>query len=186
VTQGHPVVERYMARFETSIRELDSTQRREIAQEIRNHIAEASAAGKGLDAVLESLGPADTLARAYAVELLVNPRDRRLAAVGGFLKMAGIVAAGSLATLLVVVTLGGFGITFVASAVTFLVIGVLEAMGIHLSGVQLAGIAPVWIIALAPVLLVIGIGCLALLTAYVRFLAHSLKRVLPRYPYGHG
>jgi hypothetical protein len=78
--QDHPVVARYMASFEASIAALDPGERLAIAQEIRNHIAEATAAGKPLDDVLRSLGPAETLARAYVVELLMNPRTQRLKA----------------------------------------------------------------------------------------------------------
>jgi uncharacterized membrane protein len=62
VKQQHPVIERYMTHLETAIGGLDPADRREVLQEIRNHIAEATAAGKSLDVVLESLGPADALA----------------------------------------------------------------------------------------------------------------------------
>ena len=61
--QQHPVIERYMTHLETAIGGLDPADRREVLQEIRNHIAEATAAGKSLDVVLESLGPADALGR---------------------------------------------------------------------------------------------------------------------------
>ena len=59
--QQHPVIERYMTHLETAIVGLDPADRREVLQEIRNHIAEATAAGRSLDVVLESLGPADAL-----------------------------------------------------------------------------------------------------------------------------
>jgi uncharacterized membrane protein len=62
VKQQHPVIERYMTHLETAIGGLDPADRREVLQEIRNHIAEATAAGRSLDVVLESLGPADALA----------------------------------------------------------------------------------------------------------------------------
>jgi len=54
MTQEHPVVERYMTHFENSIKEFDFPGQQEVAHEIRNHIAEACAAGKELDAVLAS------------------------------------------------------------------------------------------------------------------------------------
>ncbi len=75
--QRHPVVERYLTCLESAINEYEFPERQEITDEIRNHIAEATAAGQGLAAVLETLGPADVLARAYAVELGLNPRGRR-------------------------------------------------------------------------------------------------------------
>ena len=73
--QVHPVIERYLRRFETAFDEFEVADRTEIVEELRNHIAEARAAGKPLDGVLEALGSADVLARAYAVELALHPRD---------------------------------------------------------------------------------------------------------------
>ena len=94
MTQGHPVVERYLTRFEAAINEFDFPEQEEIAREIRNHIAEAHAAGEALDAVLQTLGPADVLARAYAVELALNPQNkRRVRTLGGFPRT--LVAAGT-------------------------------------------------------------------------------------------
>lgn len=43
----------------------------------QHHIAEATDAGGSLDVVLGSLGPADALGRAYAVELLLHPQNDR-------------------------------------------------------------------------------------------------------------
>ena len=98
--QGHPVVERYLACFETSINEFDFPEREEITHEIRNHIAEAHAAGEELDAVLQTLGPADVLARAYAVELALNPHaKRRVRTPGGVLKAAAAAGMRGVSTL---------------------------------------------------------------------------------------
>ena len=77
MTLGHPVVERYLTRFDAAISEFEFEEREEVTHEIRSHIAEAQAAGRALDAVLQTLGPADVLARAYAVELALNPQGRR-------------------------------------------------------------------------------------------------------------
>ncbi len=89
--QRHPVVERYLTCLESAINEYELAERQEITDEIRNHIAEATAAGQGLAAVLETLGPADVLARAYAVELGLNPRGRR--DVGALSRSPGTVAS---------------------------------------------------------------------------------------------
>jgi hypothetical protein len=93
VTQQHPVVDRYLTRFEASINEFDFPEREEITQEIRNHIAEAQAAGTALDSVLQTLGPADVLARAYAVELALHPHAKRRGTRPGAVPKA-IVARG--------------------------------------------------------------------------------------------
>ena len=178
---GHPIVDRYLTRLETAVIELNCPQPREIVDEIRNHIAEAHAAGRPLDAVLGALGPADELARAYAVELLLHPPDRRpTRAVGRFLSVAGVIAASSVATLIVVSALGAVGIGFSLSGLTVFVIGVLEATGVHLPGVEMNGIPPALPIVLGPVLLVLGIAALVGLRVYVRFIARTLRRVLGR------
>ena len=41
MTQGHPVVERYLTSFEASINEFDVPEQEAITHEIRNPIAEA-------------------------------------------------------------------------------------------------------------------------------------------------
>lgn len=178
--QDHPVVARYLATFGAAIKGIDAEERAAIEQEIRSHIAEATAAGKPLDGVLTALGPAETLARAYSVELLMNPRDQRLKSIGAFLMLAATVVAASVVTLIVVTILGSVGISFAASALVVFVIGVLETYGIHLPGVQLSGIPSEWVIVLAAPLFVIGVAALVLLTKYVRFVGRAMRKRLPR------
>ena len=180
MTQEHPVVARYMAQFEQSLREFDYPERQEAVHEIRNHVAEACAAGKQLDGVLTALGSADLLARAYAAELLLNRRtSRRMQSVVGSLKLAGLVAVVSFATFVVVGLLGTAGIGFVASGAAMIVIGVLEQAGIHLPGVQMSGVAPVWAIAFGLLVFAIGIFALVGLRAYVRFIIRAGKTFRP-------
>src|SRR5262245_18006888 len=131
VIREHPVVARYMATFGAAIKALDTGERAAIEQEIRSHIAEATAAGRPLDDVLEALGPAEALARAYAVELLMNPQNRRIQSVAGFLKLAVTVVVASFATLIVAAILGSIGITFTASGLAAIMVGMLETSGIH-------------------------------------------------------
>lgn len=180
MTEEHPVVARYLAQFEQSLRGFDYPEQQEAAHEIRNHIAEACAAGKQLDGVLRSLGSADLLARAYAAELLLNRRtSRRMQSVHGFLKVAGLVAVVSFATLVVVGILGTTGVGFVASGAAIIVIGVLEQAGIHLPGVQMSGIAPAWAITIGLLVLAIGILALLVLRTYVRFVIRAGKAFRP-------
>jgi uncharacterized membrane protein len=178
--QEHPVVARYMATLGTAIKGIDAGERAAIEQEIRSHIAEATAAGRSLDDVLTALGPADALARAYSVELLMNPRDRRLASITAFLKLAATVVVGSFATLIVVAILGSVGMSFAASGVVVFAIGVLETSGIHLPGVQLSGVPPEWVIVLAVPFFLIGVAALVLLTKYIRFVGRAMRKTLPR------
>lgn len=174
--EDNPVLARYVASFERSLEVLDAGERRAITQEIRNHVAEATAAGRSLDEVLRALGPSDALARAYAVELLLNPRDRRFAPLAAFLRLASIIAAGSFATVIVVSILGAIGISFTASGVVVFGIGILESNGIHMQGVQLSGVPPGWVIVLALPVFAVGIVALALLRRYMRFVGQAIAR----------
>jgi uncharacterized membrane protein len=179
VITEHPVVARYMAMFGASLKGIDADEHAAIEQEIRSHIAEATAAGRSLDDVLTALGPADALARAYSVELLMNPRDRRRASLAAFLKLAATVVVASFATLIVVTILGSVGLSFTASGVLVFAIGVLETYGIHLPGVQLSGIPPEWVIVLAVPFAAIGVGALVLLRKYIRFVGRTMRKRLP-------
>jgi uncharacterized membrane protein len=180
MTQEHPVVARYMASFEHGLKDFDFPGHDEVVGEIRQHIADASAAGKPLDAILQSLGPADVLARAYAVELLLRRRpSRRLQAITGFAKVTGLIAAGSFVTFVVVGLLGTMGIGFGASGVAIITIGALEQAGIHLPGVEMAGVPPALAIALGLLVLAIGAVSLIALRQYMRFVIRTLKSLRP-------
>jgi uncharacterized membrane protein len=176
----HPVVTRYMTTFDAAMTMLEAGERQAINQEIRNHIAEATAAHRSLDEVLRALGPADALARAYAVELLMHPRAQRVERRMPFFKVAALVIVGSFATLVVVTTLGAIGISFMASGFAVSAIGVLESSGIHLPGVQLSGIPPEWVIVLGVPFAAVGVAALVGLRSYIRFVAKTMRRVLPR------
>jgi len=169
-----------MTALSEAIRACEATDREEIVREIRNHIAEATAAGKPLSVVLESLGSADALARAYAVELVLHPKaSSPLNRVTRFATTAALVALGSVTTILVVGALASLGVGLVASGLAMFVIGLLEAGGIHLPGVETAGLAPVWIVSLGPVVFGAGLASLVGLRVYVRFLVRTLRTALP-------
>lgn len=181
MTQDHPPTERYVSRLEAALAGLDAAERAEIVQEIRNHVAEACAAGRPADAVLAALGPADVLARAYALELALNaPDDRRLAGFGRLLAVIALVAAGGFVTFFVVSMLFLAGVGFGAGGLAMMAIGVLEGAGIHLPGVQMNGVAPVWAVLLGAATLAVGALSFLGLYAYVRVLIRALRRVLPR------
>jgi len=179
MSEANPVIERYMASFETALQRHDLPEWKEIGADLRSHIAEALGYGKPLDEVLAALGPTDTLARAYAVELKINP-DRRRSAIGGYLSVIGILAASGVVSFIVVSALGSIAVGLFGSGVAVLVIGALEATGVHLPGVQLAGVHPLLVVALAPVLMLIGLIAGWALWLYVRTLIGMLQRALPR------
>jgi uncharacterized membrane protein len=182
MTEQHPLIERYLATLETGLKDLPSPERSDVVGEIRNHIAEATAAGKPIDAVLASLGPADDLARGYAIELLLNPRSaarKDYSRMQRFLKLAGLVAIGSLPTLIVVIILGAIGISFTASGIVIFVAGIL-ATADWLPGIVTMDVPPWVAVLLGPVLAAVGALSLVALVWYVKFMARLVRRVVPR------
>ncbi len=178
--QEHPLVERYMTAFEAALAALEVPERKEVAVEIRSHIAESLAEGKPLDTVLEALGPAEALARAYAVELTLNPRGpQRFETIGRVTRVVGLVALGSIMTMIVVGALGSIGLGFTLSGLAVVLIAGFEAMGVHLPGVEMQGIPPAAVIVLGVATFILGVGALYLLWHYMRFLVRASRRLLP-------
>lgn len=180
MTQPHPVVERYIDRFAASLAKFECAEAAEIVRDLRGHIAEAVELGKPLDDVLAAIGPAETLARAYAVELELNPRGAAHGGLTRALKVTGIVAAASLVSFVVVTALGSLGLSFVLSGVLLIVFGAFEVAGVHFPFVQTAGLSPWLFVALGPVMLAVGALALTGLWAYVRVLTRTLRAALPK------
>jgi hypothetical protein len=179
VIDTHPVVERYLARLDEHLASLTAVERQEVLHDIRSHLAEATAVGKPLDAAIEALGPADVLARAYAMELLLNPRGagRRSDRV---LKIAGLVAAATLPTALIVVVLGGVGVSFIAGGLVIVIAGIVDVFGELPSFVQTAGLPPLLTVLLGIVFTVVGVGSLLGLRKLVRFVAIAWRAMVPK------
>jgi uncharacterized membrane protein len=173
------VIERYMTHLEAAIVGLAPEDRREVLQEIRNHIAEATAAGKSLDVVLESLGPADALGRAYAVELLLHPQnDRPRHAAERWFRLVGLVVVLSIPTIVALSTLASVGISFVAGGLFAFVIGVLETTGVF-PWPDLSDVPPVVAIFLVgPGMVLIGAVALLALRLYLRFVVRAVRTAL--------
>lgn len=182
MTDAHPLVERYLAKLESGLQGLPAPERAEVVGEIRNHIAEATAAGQPIDAVLTSLGAAEDLARGYAVELLLN---RPAAASPGmtrlrrFFMLTGLIAIGSVPTFVVVVVLGSIGLTFIASGLVVFCAGILASTGWLPNNVTV-DVAPWIAVLVGPAMSLLGVAALAGLVAYVRFTARLVRRVVPR------
>ena len=110
--EEHPAVERYLAALRAGLGELSAAEREEIAHEIQAHVAEARAAGRGVDEALRSLGPADALARAYAVELLLNRRPGP-PGLGRWFRLLVVLAATGLPSLVLIPMLLTVGLVLV-------------------------------------------------------------------------
>lgn len=178
----HPLVDRYLSRLREGLAAMPAADREEVERDIRSHIAEAVAAGTPLDTVLTHLGPADTLARAYTVELLIDGARARAAGLSGFqrlLALAGLLALTSIPTIVVVSVLGSIGVSFVFSGVAIVAAGIADAAGLtRVFGLNLVlGIHPVWAVVLGPLMSVVGVACLVGLYYYLRWLAQTLIRI---------
>lgn len=181
MSEQNPVIERYMGNFQAGLQAYGLREWKEIAADLRNHIAEALEYGKPLDEVLKALGPADVLARAYAVELKMNERaDTRSKIIGRVLGVIGIIAASSVVSFIVVSALGSIAMVLVPSGLLVLVIGFVELLGVHFPGVQLAGLHPLIVVALGPLFMFVGVVAGWLLWLYLRALINMLRRSLPR------
>jgi len=181
MTGENPLVERYLAKLDAGLRDLPAAERAEVVSEIRNHIAEATAAGKPIDAVLSALGPAEDLARGYAIELLLNrpAASRDTSRTRRFLALVGLVVIGSIPTLVVVTVLGGVGIAFGAAGIIVFLAGVIATFG-WLPDYVTMDVAPWVAVLIGPMLAIAGGASLALLVWYVRFTARLVRRVIPK------
>ena len=178
----HPLVDRYLTHLREGLAAMPTTDREEVERDIRSHIAEAMAAGTPLDTVLTHLGPADALARAYTVELLLDGSRSKAAGLSWFqrlLALAGLLVLTSIPTIVVVAVLGSIGISFTLSGFAVLAAGLANAAGLtQVFGYDLVlGIHAVWAVVLGPLMTVAGIACLIGLYYYLRWLAQTLIRV---------
>lgn len=173
----HPVASRYLDSLNASLSSLSPVDRQEIVAEIGQHIRDSVASGKPLDEVLVSLGPVEQLARAYQVELLVNPRQVGHGWMSRGISLLGLVIMGSLPTFLITVVLGAVGFSFsisgiaVFSACLFLLMGGVLPPGVHVEGDPWLGIA------IGPLLTAGGALCLWLLYHYIRFVIRLIVMV---------
>jgi len=175
------IVDKYLAALDAALTNLAPAEREEVVAEIRQHIADATAAGKPIDAVLAALGPVDALARAYQLELLVTPRpgaperprsDR-------WLKIIGLLALGSLPTFIIVIVLGTIGLSFTVTGVALVLAGAADSAHVLPAWVNMDA-EPWFAIIVGVALFVLGLlsswGCYG----YLRFCIRVVKRVTLR------
>jgi uncharacterized membrane protein len=178
----HPIVDRYLAHLREGLAAMPAADREEVERDISSHIAEAMAAGTPLDTVLTHLGPAEALARAYTVELLLDGPRSKAAGLSWFhrlLALAGLLVLTSIPTIVVVSVLGSIGISFTLSGFAVLIAGIADAAGLtRVLGYDLViGIHPIWAVVLGPLMTIGGVACLIGLFYYLRWLGQTLIRV---------
>ena len=176
--QENPIISQYMASLEAGLAGLNETDRAEVVRDIRSHIAEAVAAGQPLERVLGSLGSAESLARAYTMELLIKKPSAFKAPGNRALRIAGLVLVGGIPTIVAFAVLGVVGVTFSLTGVVLLLAG----------KAALTEALPWWItmdadprlaVMLGPVMSAVGLALLGGLWLYVRMATSVVRRVLP-------
>ncbi|HEY3365671.1 MAG TPA: hypothetical protein VGK74_11500 [Symbiobacteriaceae bacterium] len=178
--EQNPIVARYLSQFRAGLKRLPEAERSEVVDEINSHIAEAVAAGGSLAEVLERLGPADRLARAYAAEALLGLGQPTL---GRWLKAAGVLAGFSLSSLFIIPVLGTFGVIVPIAAVWGVLANVLQFFypAGHFGGTYISGAGPAATLVLGlaadVILFAVGIGAFRLLKAYMRLLIKTMRNV---------
>jgi uncharacterized membrane protein len=180
MNQTHPVVDRYLARLTENLATLPASDRQEILHDIRSHLAEATAAGRSIESALETLGPADALGRAYSVELMLNPRRPMSSRAAYRLKVAGLIAAGSLPTLLIVILLGGVGGTMVLTGIVAAAASVVDAFGELPPWIQTSGVPPAVLLSIGAAMMLVGLMGLFGLRRFMRFVAATWRATLPK------
>jgi uncharacterized membrane protein len=176
MSETHPVIERYLTRLNESLLTLPPADRQEILHDIRGHLVEATAGARSLESTLEALGPADALGGAYTVELMLNPRRPMSSRAAYRLKVAGLIAAGSLPTLFVVLLLGGVGGTLVLGGFVAAVAGVVDAFG----ELPPSGMAPAILLSIGVAMVLVGLMGILMLRRFVRFVATMWRATLPK------
>jgi uncharacterized membrane protein len=176
----HPLVERYLTHLSSNLGRMAAVDREEVVQEIRAHIADATRAGKPLDVVLEALGPADVLARAYNVELLLHPREPVKAAPRAerYLAITALVAIGSIPTLVITVVLGAIGVSFTLAGVAVFVAGLMGVAGTLPWWISM-DVPPVFAVAGGPIMASVGVLAIMGLVFYLRLVARTVRKVIP-------
>ena len=173
-----PPVARYLARLREELAAVPDPERTEIVREIEQHIADAVASGRSIDGVLSALGPADALARAYAVELALNPVRTRLSRMDRALTIVGLVAVASLPSLIIVSVLAALGVALVASGVAVFAAGIASLVDPAL--VPDLTVPPALCLVIGPALVVPGVAAFVGLYYYIRLLVRLTMQTLTR------
>ena len=176
----NPLTQRYLQQLGAA---LDRTVVREderpaILGEIESHLAEAVHSGARLTEVLERLGPAEDLARAYAVELALNPRPATTDSAQRRVLSAVTRASATVAALLLVLVMGALGVGFVIGGVASVVAGLVAPFlpSEWLDPTLRVGVPQLVVVLIGMVLLGVGVVSIRIVKLNARFLFGALRR----------
>lgn len=180
MSEQNPLIRRYLEQLERGLVEagIHEAERRDIRQDIDSHLAETVRSGTPLVDALTGLGPADQLARAYRLELTLNPRTgaepsaaRRILAA---LTRAGALLASALLTLV----MGSLGVALLVGGFVAVLGGLVAPFlpAAWLDPTLRPGLPQLVVIAVGVLLVIAGIPTLRLVRVNLRFLITFLRR----------
>jgi uncharacterized membrane protein len=180
MTSSDLAATRYLAELRNALQRYRVPQHEEILFDLKNHISEAMGSGKSLEAVIAAFGPPDLLARAYAMELLINPpKASKIAGAVRLVKILSLVVAGGFFSLCITFTLALLGLSLLAAGPALIVGGVLQSAGQHPWWINTGPLTPLAVIAIGLLASLIGAGVCWVLWRYVRMTARTLRKILP-------
>ena len=181
--EQNPVVKRYLEQFSANLIRVSDKERNELMLEIENHIAEATASGQSVAEVLEKLGPADRLARAYSADVAAGAQAtaQPMQPQRGSGSVAGVIALATLPTIIIVPTLGGIGIGFTIGGVAAVLAGIAALFMPWIYNLSFLpffvpyGVPQAAAIIVGVVLFLMGVGAFILLRWYFKFLSEAMR-----------
>jgi uncharacterized membrane protein len=170
----NPLVDRYLQRFRENLKGALQWERDECAREIESHIAEAVASGESALDVLERLGPAERLARAYSLEMALKSRSGN-----PFLKwgaVLGVVLTASIPSMVVLPLLLVLGVGFVAGGIAAIGVAVFPFAELYeMPGELPGGLERLLVTLIGSGLVVSGLLALWILYLYVLLIVRAVR-----------
>ena len=119
MSEQNPIVRRYLDQLDAGLDEthIHEDERREIRQDIESHFVETLRAGTALSDAITRLGPAADLAKAYCLELTLNPRQSAVASPGQWIVAALVRAGALLASTLLTIIMGSLSLGLLVAGV---------------------------------------------------------------------
>jgi len=178
--QRNPLTVRYLEQLAAALERtlMPQDERDAISREMESHLAEAVSSGARLTDVLERLGSAEDLARAYAVELALNPRPVHQASPWRQVLAVATRTSATLAAGLLVVVMGAVGVAFAVGGVAALLVGLIAPfLPVDWMDPTLRAGLPQLVVVLAGLaLLAVGILSIRIVRLNARFLFGALRR----------
>ena len=186
MSEQNPIVRRYLDQLDAGFDEtqIHEDERREIRQEIESHLIESLRAGTALSDAITRLGPAADLAKAYCLELTLNPRQSAVASPGQWIVAALVRAGALLASTLLTIVMGSLSLGLLVAGVVAVLGGIVAPFlpSSWLDPTLRAGLPQLVVIVLGVILLAVGIPFSRLARVNLRFLIKTLRKDLIRGP----